>query len=201
MASGKTVAAQRSAWICFEDEAGQTLRPPKARTWGRRGHTPVIAVSGKGSGRVSIAGLTCYQPGQRSRLIYRTIVHRNRKGERRSFSERDYIGLLDAAHQQLDAPIVVIWDNLNTHVSAAMRELIAARDWLRVIRLPAYAPDLNPVEAVWSHLKRSIGNLAVNGVDHLLAIIKNRLKSIQYRTDLLDSFLTHTGLTLEPNTT
>ena len=201
MAGGKTVAAQRSAWICFEDEAGQTLRPPKARTWGRRGHTPVVAVSGKGSGRVSIAGLTCYQPGRRSRLIYRTIVHRNRKGERRSFSERDYIGLLDAAHQQLDAPIVVIWDNLNTHVSAAMRELIAARDWLHVIRLPAYAPDLNPVEAVWSHLKRSIGNLAVNGVDHLLAIIKNRLKSIQYRTDLLDSFLTHTGLTLETDTT
>lgn len=201
LAGGKTVAAQRDAWICFEDEAGQTLRPPKARTWGRRGQTPVIPVSGKGSGRVSIAGLTCYQPGRPARLIYRTIVHRNRKGERRSFSERDYIGLLDAAHQQLDAPIVVIWDNLNTHISTAMREMIAARGWLHVIRLPAYAPDLNPVEAVWAHLKRSIGNLAVNGVDHLQAIIKSRLKSIQYRTDLLDSFLTHTGLTLEPDTT
>ncbi|MGW0504378.1 transposase, partial [Micromonospora sp. NPDC003241] len=89
----------------------------------------------------------------------------------------------------------------NTHVSAAMQQMIDARDWLTVIRLPAYAPDLNPTEAVWSHLKRSIGNLAVTGVDHLLAIIKNRLKSIQYRTDLLDSFLAHTGLTLEPNTT
>jgi putative transposase len=50
--------------------------------------------------------------------------------------------------------------------------MIDARDWLHVIRLPAYAPDLNPVEAVWSHLKRSIGNLAVHGVDHLQAIIK-----------------------------
>ena len=59
-------------------------------------------MSGKGSGRVSIAGLTCYRPGERSRLIYRTIVHRGRKNERRSFTERDYIGLLDAAHQQLD---------------------------------------------------------------------------------------------------
>jgi putative transposase len=82
VAGGKTVAAQRQAWICFEDEAGQTLRPPKARTWSRRGHTPVIPVSGKGSGRVSIAGLTCYQTGQRSRLIYRTIVHRGRRNER-----------------------------------------------------------------------------------------------------------------------
>ena len=197
LAGGKTVAAQRDAWLVFEDEAGQTLRPPKARTWGRRGRTPVIPVSGKGSGRISIAGLTCYRPGRRSRFIYRTIVHRGRRGERRSFSEDDYISLIDGAHQQLGGPIVLVWDNLNTHVSTAMRQLIAARDWLHVIRLPAYAPDLNPTEAVWSHLKRSIGNLAVRGVDHLQAIIKNRLKRIQYRTDLLDSFLTHTGLDLE----
>ena len=152
MAGGKTVAAERGAWLCFEDEAGQTLHPPKARTWGRRGRTPVVAVSGKGSGRVSIAGLVCVRPGQRSRLIYRIRTHRGRKGERRSFAEADYAALLDAAHQQLGGPIVVIWDNLNTHRSAVMRELIASRDWLHVIRLPAYAPELNPVEQVWSQV-------------------------------------------------
>ncbi|MER7471691.1 transposase [Micromonospora sp. NPDC000018] len=201
VAGGKTVAAQRRAWICFEDEAGQTLRPPKARTWGRRGHTPVVPVSGKGSGRISIAGLTCYKPGRRPRLIYRTITHRGRKGERRSFAETDYIALLDAAHQQLGGPIVLVWDNLNTHINAAMRHLIASRDWLTVIRLPAYAPGLNPTEGVWSHLKRSIGNLAVTGIDQLIAIIKNPLKRIQYRPDLLDGFLAHTGLTLESGST
>ncbi|MEV0136707.1 transposase [Dactylosporangium sp. NPDC050688] len=201
MACGKTVAAHRDAWLVFQDEAGQRLRPPKARTWGRRGHTPVVPVSGKGSGRVSIAGLVCVKPGQRSRFIYRTIVHRGRKGEWRSFAETDYIHLLDAAHQQLGGPIVLCWDNLNTHVSAAMRQLIAARDWLHVIRLPAYAPDLNPTEGVWSHLKRSIGNLAISGAGQLQATIKHRLKSIQYRPDLIDGFLAHTGLTLEPDST
>lgn len=70
-----------------------------------------------------------------------------------------------------------------------------------MIRLPAYAPDLNPTEGVWSHLKRSIGNLAVHDVQHLQVIIKNRLKTIQYRADLIDGFLAHTGLTLEPDTT
>jgi putative transposase len=118
---GKTVAAERGAWLCFEDEAGQTLRPPKARTWGRRGHTPQIPVSGKGSGRVSVAGLVCVRPGQRSRLTYRTLTHRGRKGERRRFAETDYAALLNAVHQQLDGPIVLIWENLNTHISAAMR--------------------------------------------------------------------------------
>ena len=150
----------------------------------------------RGSGRVSIASLVCVKPGRRSRLIVRTIVHRGQKNERRSFAERDHAALLDAAHQQLDGPIVLIWDNLNTHISAAMRELIAARDWLHVIRLPAYAPDLNPTEGVWSHLKRSLGNLAVRGVDQLLAIVKHRLKRIQYRPDLLDGFVDHTGLTV-----
>ncbi len=82
-----------------------------------------------------------------------------------------------------------------------MRGLLAGRDWLHVVRLPAYAPDLNPTEGVWSHLKRSLGNLAVHGLDHLLAIVKNRLKRIQYRADLLDGFLAHTGLTLEPDST
>ncbi len=77
VAGGKTVAAERGAWLCFEDEAGQTLRPPKTRTWGRRGRTPVTVVSGKGSGRVSVAGLVCVRPGQRSRLIYRTRLHRD----------------------------------------------------------------------------------------------------------------------------
>ncbi|OXM62804.1 transposase [Amycolatopsis vastitatis] len=194
VAGGKTVAAEQGAWLCFEDEAGQTLRPPKARTWGRRGHTPQVPVSGKGSGRVSVAGLVCVRPGHRSRLIYRTLTHRGRKGERRSFAETDYADLLDAAHQQLDGPIVLIWDNLNTHISAAMRKLIAARDWLQVIRLPAYAPDLNPVEHVWSHVKRGLGNLIVRGIDHLVAVVKNRLKRIQYRPELLDAFFAHTGL-------
>lgn len=198
MAAGKKLAVERGAWICFQDEAGHTLRPPKSRTWAVRGKTPVIAVSGKGSGRISVAGLVCVRPGHRSRLLYRIKIHRNRKGERRSFAETDYAALLDAAHQYLKAPIVLIWDNLNTHVSTAMRELAATRDWLHVIQLPAYAPDLNPTEAVWSHVKRSLGNLAVTGVDHLAAIVRNRLKRIQYRPDLLTSFLTHTGLTLDP---
>jgi transposase len=39
-----------------------------------------------------------------------------------------------------------MWDGLNTHVSRAMRELVAARSWLRVYRLPPYASELNPVE-------------------------------------------------------
>jgi DDE superfamily endonuclease len=187
------------AWICFEDEAGQPLRPPKARTWAPRGHTPVVAVSGKGSGRVSVAGLVCLRPAARGRLFYRIRVHRGRKGERKSLSENDYATLVTAAHQQLHAPTILIWDNLNAHVSAAIREFIDAhQQWQTVVRLPAYVPDLNPVEAVWSHMKRGLGNLAACGLDQLAATVKTRLKQIQYRPDLIDGFLAQTGLCLDP---
>ena len=193
------LAAAAGAYLCFEDEAGQTLRPPEARTWAPRGRTPIVRVSGKGSGRVSVAGLACYRPGARARLFYRARVHRGRNGERRSMSEADYAGLVTAAHNQLHAPVILIWDNLNTHISAVMRAFIEAHaDWLTQARLPAYAPDLNAVEGAWANLKNGLGNLAVHDVDQLTAIIKNRLKSIQYRPALIDAFLAQTGLTLEP---
>lgn len=197
MGEGSRLAAATGAWVCWEDEAGQTLRPPKARTWSRRGHTPVIRVSGKGSGRVSIAGLVCYKPGSRPHLYYTMVIHRGRKGERRSLSETDYATLIRTAHQHLQAPIILCWDNLNTHISAAMRTFITAHpNWLTVVQLPAYAPDLNPAEGVWANLKNGLGNLAAHTIDHLATIIRNRLKHIQYRPDLINGFLTQTGLTL-----
>jgi hypothetical protein len=57
---------------------------------------------------------------ERTRLLYRIKIHRKRKGERNSFAETDYANLLDAAHQYPKTDLVVIWDNLNTHISAAM---------------------------------------------------------------------------------
>ena len=69
-------------------------------------------------------------------------------------------------------------------------------DWLTEVRLPAYAPDLNPAGRLGEH-KNGLGNLAVRDVDQLAAIIKNRLKRIQYRPALIDGFLAQTGLTLE----
>ena len=198
LGEGTRLAAAAGAWICFEDEAGQNLRPPKARTWARRGHTPVVKVSGKGSGRVSVAGLVCLRPGARGHLFYRVRIHRGRKGERRSMSEADYAGLIAAAHQLLHAPVILCWDNLNTHISAAMGRFVSSHpDWLTEVRLPAYAPDLNPAEGAWANMKNGLGNLAARDVDQLAAIVKNRLKRIQYRPALIEGFLAQTGLTLE----
>jgi DDE superfamily endonuclease len=125
------------------------LRPPKGRTWGRRGHTPVVRVTGGSNKRVSLAALIAIKPGQAPRLIYRVHKNRRRRGDqRKGFTEADYAHFFDAAHQQLAGPLVVVWDNLNCHVSAAMAELAAARDWLTVFQLPPYAHQLNPAASL-----------------------------------------------------
>ena len=155
----------------------------------------MVRVTGGHDTRVSLAALIAVRPGQRPRLIYRT--HRARRGDKRKgFTEQDYARFLDAAHQQLGAPVVVVWDGLNTHVSRAMRELVAARDWLTVFQLPAYAPELNPVEPVWSHLKRSLANLTKHDISELTVLVKTRLRRMQYRPGLLDGFLAKPGLDL-----
>ena len=74
VARHKRTVADQGAWLVFEDESGQGLRPPKGRTWGRRGKTPVVTVTGGSNKRVSLAALIAVKPGQRPRLIYRVTT-------------------------------------------------------------------------------------------------------------------------------
>lgn len=158
----------------------------------------MVSVSGRGTGRVSMAGLVCAKAGERSRMFYRIRVYHRRKGEPKGLSEHDYMQLLRAAHHQLDAPIVCVWDNDGKHTSKTMRQFIEEHDWLTVYQLPPYAPELNPTEGVWANVKGTLGNLAARGIDELATIVKSRLKRIQYRPGLIDGFIAGTGLVLEP---
>jgi hypothetical protein len=94
-AAGKSTAAALGGWIVFEDECGQLMRP-RSRTWGRRGITPVIRVRG-GTGHVLVAGLACYRPGHRIRLVHWLHCYRGRQGEARAFTWAEYRDLLIAA--------------------------------------------------------------------------------------------------------
>jgi len=195
----KSTARDLGAFICFEDEAGQGLRPPRGRTWAPRGARPVVRVRGAGGGRVSIAGVACYRPGDRPHLFFKLRICRRRKGEPKGFTWQDYRDLIIAAHRQLAAPLVWVWDNLNVHLAPELASFAAEnKAWLRVYRLPAYAPDMNPAEGIWSLLKRSMVNFAAADVAGLVRIIKRKLKKIQYRPHLIDGCLAATGLNIEP---
>jgi transposase len=90
--------------------------------------------------------------------------------------------------------LLTVNKDLQGHVSAKMKALTVARPWLRVYTLPAYAPELNPVEKVWSHLKRSLANLAAGNATNLSRLAKTKLRKMQYVDGLIDGFFRATGL-------
>lgn len=92
---------------------------------------------------------------------------------------------------------MLVWDNLNVHLAYGMRQFIARQDWLTVYHLPTYAPDLNPVEGVWSLLRCGwLTNTAFTSPEHLIQTIRHGMRKIQYRPHLIDGCLAGTGLSL-----
>lgn len=191
-------AAALGAYVVFEDEDGFAMTPPRARTWSWRGRTPVVRVRVRSWRRISIAAMCRYRPGEAPRLIYRPRRHRNYRGKgRNSFAWSDYRDLVVRAHIQLKAPIVLIWDNLNTHPAAGMRQYADTHDWLTIVQLPSYAPDLNPVEGIRSLLRRGpLADVSFTDDDHLERTFRRGLRHIQHRPGLIDGCLSGTRLTL-----
>ncbi|CAM5359482.1 transposase [Streptomyces hirsutus] len=94
---------------------------------------------------------------------------------------------------------MLIWDHLNTHLTAGMRRYLTDRDWLTVVQLPPYATDFNPVEGIWSVLRRTTAaNRAFADSDELFTAVRRGLRRLQYRHDVLDGCLVGTGLRNQP---
>lgn len=95
----------------------------------------------------------------------------------------------------LKAPILLVWDRSSVHKAGRTRSFLAAQRHLQVFWFPAYAPELNPMEYGWSHLKmNSLANLACREVIHLARATRRAAKLLQYRPDLLRSFIHHSPL-------
>ena len=85
----------------------RAARRRRGRIGAPRGARPIERVCGADGGRISIAGVVCYRPGDRPHhLYYQLRVHRRHKGEPKGFAWTDYRVLIIAAHQQLGAPVV-----------------------------------------------------------------------------------------------
>ncbi|MFI9832929.1 transposase [Streptomyces sp. NPDC051913] len=119
--------------------------------------------------RWSIAAMCCCKPGETSRLSYRPPRHRKPKAKGRdTFAWSDDRDLVVRAHIQLQAPIALIRDHLNTHRAAGMREYAVTHDWLTIVQLPSYAPDVTPVEGTCSLLRHGPPtNTALTDDEHL----------------------------------
>lgn len=82
-----------------------------------------------------------------------------------------------------------------------MKRYAADHDWLTVLQLPSYAPDLNLVEGIWSLLRRGpMANVAFTDPDHLTQTLRCGLRHIQLRPGLIKGCFAGTGLTIAPPT-
>jgi len=129
-------------------------------------------------------------------MRYRISLDTGRKGEPRGFRKERFAALLEADHQQLGNPVVLIWDGLPAHKSAKMRAWIASRRWLRVYQLPGCAPELNPTENIWSSRKRSMANLAPGAITDLARITRNRASKFPHTGRPSGPICHRTGLSL-----
>jgi transposase len=75
--------------------------------------------------------------------------------QHRAFKGEDVVRFLKHALRQVPGKLLVIWDGSPIHRGQAVKDFLAsgAASRLQLERLPGYAPDLNPDEGIWKHLK------------------------------------------------
>ena len=116
-----------------------------------------------------------------------------------AYDTETLIGALDELRRFLGGQkATLVWDGLPAHRSLAMRAwLHRQRHWLVVEPLPGDAPDLNPVEALWSSLKgMELANLAGETLNDVIAAAERGIQRIRDTHHLAYSFLRHCGLSL-----
>jgi DDE superfamily endonuclease len=175
----------------FWDESGVSLLPVTRRTWAPRGVTPVIRHHFNWK-RASMAAGLCYgsRGGGAALAFHHQVDAYNTDTLIQALGElRRFLGGQKAT---------LLWDGLPAHRSLAMRAwLRRQRHWLVAERLPGYAPDLNPVEALWSNLKGvELANLAGDTLDDVTAAAECGIQRIRSTPHLAYSFLRHCGLSL-----
>lgn len=143
------------------------------RTWGRKGQTPVLRESFNWQKLSLIAGLT-----------WKGFLFRLHPGSIRS---AQVVEFLQALRRHLPGKLLLIWDGAPIHRSAVVRDFVAGTGGRLVVeRLPAYAPELNPVEYLWGHLKEhELGNLLVRQAHELSLQATAALRRLKRRPKII----------------
>ena len=101
--------------------------------------------------------------------------------------------------QHLRGQVIVVWDRGPIHRGPALRHLLERFPRLSVEYLPPYAPDLNPVEQLWKHLKYDeLANLVPRSVLHLNCLVEATLEVAREDQQRLRSFYASSELPFPP---
>ncbi len=166
------------------------MAPLVRRSWAPAGQTPVLYQRGAHHRKVSAIAALCVSPG-RDQVRFYFRLHLT------DIAATQVMAFLASVDRELDAPWLLLWDRLNAHRARRTHAFLLARYWPQTCFLPAYAPELNPVEYAWSWLKNNpLANLARLELESLAAAARHSARSLQRRPSLLRSFLGHGPLFL-----
>jgi transposase len=168
------------AHLVLIDESGLFLNPLVRRSWALRGKTPVIGGDGGHRKKVSVIGAVSVSPAAKRLGLYFATLPDG------FFTAEAVVAFLRDLLQHLRGKVVVVWDGGGNHRGPLIRDFLRRNRRLTLERLPAYAPALNPVEAVWSWLKYGqLANFVPDGVADLDDEVIDRLLDLECDPGLL----------------
>lgn len=176
LAGAKKNAARHGQTIVFVDESGLSQRPHRCRTWAPRGQTPVLQYHFNWKALSALAGITWW-----------TFYFRLFPGAIRA---PQVLQFLEHLLRHLPGKLLVIWDGLPSHRSRAVRAFVTAQQGRLTLEfLPAYAPELNPVEFLWGHWKQhELPNLCPKTFWELSDHARRALRRMRRRPTLVTAF-------------
>lgn len=169
----------------FVDETGLYPIPSVIRTYAPRGQTPVLQGLVTRDHLSVIGAIT--SDGRFLQLV-----------REKSFNSAGIVTFLEHLQRHIDGPITVIWDGAPIHRSKVVKEWLGEQepDAIELVRLPGYAPDLNPVEWIWAYLKQRLGNLCCFDLDELREFFRQQTERLRRLPEVLQAFWSHAGYQL-----
>jgi transposase len=174
-------ARRRGAEIVFVDETGFSFRAKTDTTWAPRGQTPVLRRMSKRRQLSTVIGLTLS-----GKIYKRHFEH--------AIGAVEILKTLRHFQRHISRPMIIIWDRLNAHRAAIVKEYMAARPEMAVEWLPPYAPDLNPEEGCHGNVKQHLRNAAPPNSRDIRAQVDRGFARLRRRPDLILGFFRHAGL-------
>ena len=172
----------------FVDESGFYLLPGVVRTYAPRGKTPVLRPV-LTHAHLSVMGAITPQGH-----VYLLI-------QKQALDSSSTVIFLEQLRQQLRRKLLVIWDSSPIHRAAEVKDFLAegAAKQIHLEALPPYAPDLNPTEGVWQHLKHvDLPNRCHTDLDHLESALDLATRRLWKKPQLVKAFFAGAGLDLWP---
>lgn len=138
-----------------------SLQYPLRACWMKRGHQTHLPLSNRHRDFQHVFGALNWRTDT---VCYTTAIHKNSQ----TFIEFLEHLLLECYPAQ---PVILVMDNAAYHHAAQTRAALSLFEHrLRIVWLPAYCPELNPIERFWRHLKDlALANHLFHSVDELLA--------------------------------